>query len=53
MFWKVTLIFLYIKMTLKDYFHLAVEKRFDGNKTRGKESSFKLVVESRTRDNLW
>lgn len=37
-------------MTLKDYFDLPVENRFDGNKTRSKKTSFEIMVESQIRD---
>lgn len=37
-------------MTLKDCFDLPVENRFDGNKTRGKDTSFEVVIESQIRD---
>lgn len=37
-------------MTLKDYFDLPMENRFDGNKTRSKKTSFEIMVESQIRD---
>lgn len=49
-FWKIALISLWRKRTLKDDFGLPVKNRCDGNKTRGKEPSFEVVVESQIRD---
>lgn len=37
-------------MTLKDCFDLPVKNRFEGNKTRGKESRFEVAVKRQLRD---
>lgn len=49
-FRKITLISQWRKRTLTDDFGLPVKNRCDGNKTRGKEPSFEVVVESQMRD---